>query len=122
MRGVFESSVIVGSVVQLNSGGPKMTVHSIDEDVVVCRWAVGSAIREKEFHRMEIAFEEKDFVELTDAALALEMIETLTTALGPSQGLNVIQSLPTEEIERIEVAWRFGHEKLLAELEARRRA
>ncbi len=46
------SSVEVGDVVQLKSGGPKMVVTYIDEDAdgdCACRWFVGSASNREVF-------------------------------------------------------------------------
>jgi uncharacterized protein YodC (DUF2158 family) len=40
----------IGDVVQLRSGGPKMTVHSLVSDCdVVCQWFEGNEVHEKSF-------------------------------------------------------------------------
>ena len=42
----------IGDVVQLRSGGPKMTVHSLVSDCdVVCQWFEGNALHEESFPR-----------------------------------------------------------------------
>jgi uncharacterized protein YodC (DUF2158 family) len=40
----------IGQVVQLRSGGPKMTVHSLVSDGdVVCQWFEGNEVHEENF-------------------------------------------------------------------------
>lgn len=40
----------IGNVVQLRSGGPKMTVHSLVSDGdVVCQWFEGNEVHEENF-------------------------------------------------------------------------
>jgi uncharacterized protein YodC (DUF2158 family) len=40
----------IGDVVQLRSGGPKMTVHSLVSDGdVVCQWFEGNEVHEENF-------------------------------------------------------------------------
>ena len=40
----------IGDVVQLRSGGPKMTVHSLVSDCdVVCQWFEGNEVHEESF-------------------------------------------------------------------------
>jgi uncharacterized protein YodC (DUF2158 family) len=40
----------IGHVVQLRSGGPKMTVHSLDsDDDVLCQWFEGREMHEENF-------------------------------------------------------------------------
>lgn len=40
----------IGNVVQLRSGGPKMTVHSLVSDGdVVCQWFEGNDVHEENF-------------------------------------------------------------------------
>ena len=40
----------IGDVVQLRSGGPKMTVHGLVSDGdVVCKWFEGNEVREESF-------------------------------------------------------------------------
>ena len=42
----------IGNVVQLRSGGPKMTVHSLVSDGdVVCQWFEGNEVHEENFPR-----------------------------------------------------------------------
>lgn len=42
----------IGNVVQLRSGGPKMTVHGLVSDGdVVCQWFEGNAVHEESFPR-----------------------------------------------------------------------
>jgi uncharacterized protein YodC (DUF2158 family) len=42
----------IGSVVQLRSGGPKMTVHGLVSDGdVICQWFEGNAVHEESFPR-----------------------------------------------------------------------
>ena len=42
----------IGDVVQLRSGGPKMTVHSLVSDCdVVCQWFEGNEVHEESFPR-----------------------------------------------------------------------
>lgn len=38
-----------GDVVQLNSGGPKMTVSEIDGDTVYCEWFIEGDVRRGSF-------------------------------------------------------------------------
>lgn len=52
---VYEEVVVmedfeIGNVVQLRSGGPKMTVHSLVSDGdVVCQWFEGNEVHEENF-------------------------------------------------------------------------
>ena len=40
----------IGQVVQLRSGGPKMTIHSLVSDGdVVCQWFEGNEVHERNF-------------------------------------------------------------------------
>ena len=42
----------IGNVVQLRSGGPKMTVHGLVSDGdVICQWFEGNAVHEESFPR-----------------------------------------------------------------------
>src|ERR1700750_1858856 len=42
----------IGNVVQLKSGGPKMTVHGLVSDGdVICQWFEGNAVHEESFPR-----------------------------------------------------------------------
>ena len=42
----------IGNVVQLRSGGPKMTVHGVVSDGdVVCQWFEGNVVHEESFPR-----------------------------------------------------------------------
>ena len=42
----------IGDVVQLRSGGPRMTVHSLVPDCdVVCQWFEGNEVHEESFPR-----------------------------------------------------------------------
>jgi uncharacterized protein YodC (DUF2158 family) len=54
----------IGDVVQLRSGGPKMTVHSLTSDgAVACQWFEGNEVHEenfpneglKNFHKLKMA-------------------------------------------------------------------
>jgi uncharacterized protein YodC (DUF2158 family) len=40
----------IGEIVQLRSGGPRMTVHSLDSDgEIVCQWFEGNEVHEENF-------------------------------------------------------------------------
>ena len=42
----------IGNVVQLKSGGPKMTIHGLVSDGdVICQWFEGDAVHEESFPR-----------------------------------------------------------------------
>ena len=45
----------IGDVVQLRSGGPKMTVHSLVSDCdVVCQWFEGNEMHAESFHKVAL--------------------------------------------------------------------
>jgi uncharacterized protein YodC (DUF2158 family) len=51
----------IGDVVQLRSGGPRMTVHSLVSDGdVVCQWFEGSEVHEENFPKEALKKVEPD--------------------------------------------------------------
>ena len=42
----------VGDIVKVKSGGPKMTVESITNDTIFCKWFVKKEVREEFFERL----------------------------------------------------------------------
>lgn len=45
----MSDNIQVGSVVQLNSGGPTMTVESIENNIAACVWFVNNDLKRAEF-------------------------------------------------------------------------
>ena len=44
-----DEKIVIGSVVRLNSGGPKMTVMSRDAGLYYCKWFCGYDLKEGSF-------------------------------------------------------------------------
>jgi len=44
-----EPNYKIGTVVQLTSGGPKMTISKINNNRVTCQWFVGNELKSGEF-------------------------------------------------------------------------
>lgn len=70
----------VDSVVQLKSGGPKLTVAGVADGKAVCSWAVGEAIREKSFDLDML--QGKAVEEYTDTELADSIGKSIVEWLG----------------------------------------
>ncbi|MFN4186137.1 MAG: YodC family protein [Hyphomonas sp.] len=63
-----EDGLEVGALVKLRSGGPAMTVHSIDSDEVVCHWFVKDELKQKAFKAIQLQGLEVE--EMSDQELA----------------------------------------------------
>jgi len=58
-----------GQIVELKSGGPKMTVKSIDGPNAVCMWFSGEKLNEKSFPSTSLSFISAQVESLSDEQL-----------------------------------------------------
>ncbi len=47
----------IGDTVRLKSGGPQMTVNSIEDNVIKCQWFDGNNLKEGVFHKDQLEVE-----------------------------------------------------------------